>query len=382
MKTILIVEDDLAIARGLTDNLEHEGYRVVHEKDGLKGYERAKLEQPDLLILDVMLPTMDGFHICSRLKEEKFSAPIFMLTGLSQEESRLDGLRRGADDYIAKPFHLQELLFRVRNALKQQDLVSERAKRLETEFLRARKIQMASLPRTQPRMRGLDVYGRTVPAEQVGGDYYDYVRPGKQKLGIVVADVSGKGMPAAMYVQKIQGIVQSNAGDATDPAYILRALQQHMSDSMESSSFITAVVGLFDVETRSLQVAQAGHLPLLHIRDKKIRLLKPQGLWIGKTSAGKFEKNLRVLKVEIRSGDAILFYSDGLVEAKNRAGTEFGIRRVRSLATGKHATAMTLVDHYFKAVREFSGNEVQSDDITIVAIKVDFRHIHKKGVRR
>ena len=109
MKTILVVEDDLAISRGLDDNLSREGYRVLVEKDGLKGYECAKLEQPDLVILDVMLPSMDGFQICSLLKGENFGAPIFLLTGLSEAQSRLEGLRKGADDYIGKPFDIQEL---------------------------------------------------------------------------------------------------------------------------------------------------------------------------------------------------------------------------------------------------------------------------------
>jgi serine phosphatase RsbU (regulator of sigma subunit) len=377
VKTILIVEDDLAIVRGLRDNLEFEGYRVSSETDGLKGYERAKLDQPDLVILDVMLPTMDGFQICSHLKREGFGAPVFLLTGLTQEGSRLEGLWKGADDYIAKPFNLQELLLRIRNALNQQEALKGRAKLLEDELLRARKIQMASLPRKHPHFPGLDVAGKTTPATQVGGDYFDYLKPGKDKLGIIVADVSGKGMPAAMYVQKMQGIVRSNAKKMQDPSQTLRALQEHLCDSMESSSFVTAVTALFDTKAGTLHIAQAGHMPVLHCRKNKTRLLKPPGIWIGKTSADVFEKSLRVESISLLPGDTIVFYSDGLVEAKDARGKEFGLTRLRKcLGAMRPGKASDVVERCFKEVRKFTGNQSQSDDITVVAVRIVARHPH------
>lgn len=371
MKTILVVEDDLGIARGLCDNLECEGYRALRENDGLKGYERARLERPDLVILDVMLPTMDGFQICTSLKREGFSAPIFLLTGLTEEHSRLKGLRHGADDYIDKPFNLQELLLRIRNVLRQREVVDDEVKQLQDEFFRARKIQMASLPRRHPRFQCLDVYGKTIPATQVGGDYFDYLNLGKRRLGIIVADVSGKGMPAAMHVQKIQGIVQSNAKTISGSAQMLRVLQEHMSGSMESSSFITAVVALFDLDAGTMEVAQAGHLPVLLIQKNKIRQLKPPGIWIGKTATPMFEKSLRVETVNLHRGDLILFFSDGLVEARNLQMTEFGLTRLKKMLAGMHfRRAAAVVERCLEEVKKFSGTESQSDDITVVAVKI------------
>jgi phosphoserine phosphatase RsbU/P len=381
VKTILVIEDNLAIARGLCDNLEMEGYRVLCEKDGMKGYECAKLKQPDLLILDVMLPSMDGFQICSRLKKEGFGAPIFLLTGLTQEHSRLQGLRLGADDYIDKPFSIQELLLRVRNSLNQSDTVRERAKTLEDEFFKARRIQTASLPRKQPRMAGLEVFGKTIPATEVGGDYFDYLKLDRRRLGVIVADVSGKGMPAAMYVQKMQGIVQSSRKRMTGATDILAELQEQLSESMEMNSFITAVVALFDLDARTLQISQAGHLPVLFVRGRTVRLLKSPGMWIGKSSTQTFLKHLCSESIETRVGDCFVFYSDGVVEARNRKGREFGLRRLREFVRGSRASARGLVDRCFSEVKEFSENHAQADDITIVAVKVVNHHV-KKGNRR
>jgi len=374
MKTILVVEDDLAIARGLRDNLEWEGYHVLLEKDGRRGYERANDEKPDLLILDVMLPSMDGFQICSLLKKEGFSAPIFLLTGLTQEQSRLEGLRRGADDYIGKPFSIQELVLRVRNALKQEDSARGRARRFESEFLKARKIQMASLPRKQPHVAGLEVYGKTIPAMEVGGDYFDYLRPGKTRLGIIVADVSGKGMPAAMYVQRMQGIVQSSQKHMSGAQDILTELQDQLHTSMDTTSFITAVVALFDLERHTLQISQAGHLPVLMVRKGSIRLLKPPGIWIGRSSTELFQKQLRSQNIEIKRGDRFLFYSDGIVEATDPGGKEFGLTRLKKLVAGCRTGSRRLVDQCLGEVKKFSESQAQSDDITIVAVKVANHH--------
>ncbi len=379
MKTILVVEDEVSIARGLCDNLETEGYRALCENDGRKGYERAKLEQPDLVILDVMLPTMDGFTICTKLKEEGFGAPIFLLTGLTAEHSKLQGLQNGADDYIEKPFNLRELLLRVRNVLKQRETFDDKVKMLQDELLQARKIQMASLPRRQPRLPSLDVFGKTVPASQVGGDYFDYLRLGKGRFGVIVADVSGKGLPAAMHVQKIQGIVQSNAGSVADAAELLKRLQEHMGPSLEPTSFVTAVVAFFDPDNSVMELAQAGHLPALFIRKKKVRQLRPRGIWIGRTSASAFEENLRVQKVNLERGDTVVFYSDGLTEARNQRGKEFGIRGLtRCVAGVDRSSAASVVCGCLERVTRFSGEEVQLDDMTIVAVRMTSPHESKR----
>lgn len=382
MHSILVVEDDVAIARGLRDTLTREGYRVLVENDGMKGYQRARKDQPDLVVLDVMLPTMDGFKVCSLLKQEGFGAPVFLLTGLTQERSRLEGLGRGADDYIGKPFNIRELVLRIQNTLKQRDALKEKTRQMEDELLKARQIQMKSLPRVQPRVPGLDIYGRTVPAVQVGGDYFDFLKIDRKRIGIIVADVSGKGMPAAMYVQKMQGIVQSTRKRVRTAPDILTALQEHMHESMDTTSFITAVVALFDLDAGTIELAEAGHLPVLFVRNGKVRLLKPPGIWIGKTSSGIFEKSLRMERITIRTGDLFVFYSDGIIEARNARGQEFGLLRLRKVVSAPALRSRRVVERCFKEVTRFSASEAQSDDITMVAVRIASHHHRKKDNAR
>ncbi|MGB2869296.1 MAG: SpoIIE family protein phosphatase [Bacteroidota bacterium] len=370
MKNILIVEDDKAILRGLRENFRREGYRVLVESDGSRGYATARSEQPNLVILDVMLPSMTGFEICSKLKGEGFGSPIFLLTGLSQEQSKLEGLSYGADDYISKPFSIRELTLRVRNALKQHEQVQARSKTLEEEFQKARKIQLSSLPKGSLKVRGLNLFGRTLPATQVGGDYFDYFRIGKGKIGVVVADVSGKGMPAALYVQKMQGIVQSSKKSVRSAAEILITLQEHLHSTMEAGSFVTAVAAVFDIEHWTAEIAQAGHLPVLLKRKKKIRMVKPPGVWIGKSSQELFIKGLQLETVKLERGDTFLFYTDGVLEARGKKGREYGLSRLMKVLRQGKGTAKEITNRCFEEVGDFSGDCVQADDITVLSVVV------------
>lgn len=135
-KKILVIEDDPAILIGLETALKLQDYEVIKESDGIEGLESALKENPDLVILDIMLPNMNGFQICTELKNRDCTFPIFMLTSMDNPEDKLDGLSRGADDYICKPFNMQELLLKIRNALKRTSLINDRAKKFEEDLIK------------------------------------------------------------------------------------------------------------------------------------------------------------------------------------------------------------------------------------------------------
>ncbi|MBU2507157.1 MAG: response regulator [Bacteroidetes bacterium] len=144
MKKILIIEDDPAISMGLEAALTFENYEVIKENDGLKGYESALQKNPDLVLLDVILPSMNGFQICSKLKNEGCIFPIFMLTSMDKSEHKLNGLSRGADDYIPKPFNMQELLLKIRNVLNRTSILNDRAAKLEEDLKKIKEKVQAS----------------------------------------------------------------------------------------------------------------------------------------------------------------------------------------------------------------------------------------------
>lgn len=369
-KTILFVEDDKAILKGLEDNFSREGYRVLTERDGKKGLSTALKKQPDLVVLDVMLPTMDGFQICAELKKRGFAHPIFMLTGMANEKSRVEGLQYGADDYIQKPFSIQELLLRVKNALSRTEQVLGKAKGMDEELRKAREIQVASLPKASPAMKGIDIFGTMIPATHVGGDYFDYLPLDGGNLAIIVADVSGKGMPAALHVQKMQGIAQSSKSVIKSPTDLLTQLEEHLGATMDAMSFVTAVAAVIDIRARTLTIANAGHPPVLHVRGKKVEEIKPEGLWIGSLSKPQFRATLEALEVPMKKGDRFVFFTDGVIESMNERGEEFGMDRFKKLLLRSSGSSRQLSEAIRRQLERFAGESDQHDDITIVTLHI------------
>jgi serine phosphatase RsbU (regulator of sigma subunit) len=369
MKTILVVEDDPAVQRGIRENLERERFRVLVERDGMLALNRARREPFDLLILDVMLPSMSGFDVCARLKEEGFSAPIFMLTGLTDEVSKLRGLGLGADDYLSKPFSVQELLLRVRNSLDRGDRSLGKVKALQQEFRKAREIQRNALPTGPPKVKGLDVFGTMIPATEVGGDYFDYLSLGSDHFAVVVADVSGKGMPAALHVHKMQGVVQASRTGISGATDLLLQLQEHLGSTLEDASFVTAVAAVFDVKGKSVEIASAGHPPVFYKRGSRLYEVPAEGMIIGQAMGSLFSELLKPARVSLEPGDMFFFYSDGIPEAMNSRQKEFGFDRFKRVLSETQGTSLSAVRHCLRNIRTFAGNAPQSDDITLVAAK-------------
>jgi len=370
VKTILLVEDDPAVQRGIRENLERERFKVLVEQDGKKGLHRARREMPDLLILDVMLPSMTGFDICARLKKEGFPSPVFILTALGDEDSTLRGLGLGADDYLSKPFSVRELLLRVRNLFERTERTLGKAQAYEDELQKARKIQQNSLPQKPPQCDGLDIWGMTIPATHVGGDYYDFVQLGSGRLCVIVADVCGKGMPAALYVQKMQGVVQASAGAARSASELMVKLQEHVGATMGEASFVTATAAAFDISEHKVEVASAGHPPVILKRTNSLETIDSSGMWIGQVLNYSFADMLKTVTFEFRKGDMLFFYTDGVTESMNARQEEFGMKRLRQALGSGQGGCQDLINRCLMKVRQFSASEPQADDITMVVVEI------------
>ncbi len=369
MKTILLVEDDPAVQRGIRENLEREHFKVLVERDGKKGLLCARREHPDLVILDVMLPSMTGFEICSRLKGEGFASPIFMLTGLADEHSKLEGLGLGADDYLAKPFSIRELLLRVKNLFERTERTLGSAKAYKEELEKARVIQRNSLPSKPPRIPHLDIGGVMIPATHVGGDYFDYLQLDSGRLCVIVADVSGKGMPAALYVQKMQGVLHASRSSIAGAADVLLHLQRHIGSTMDDASFITATAAVVDLEKNHVEIASAGHPPVLLKRKKNIERIDASGMFVGPVFDHLFEQQMQTATVEWKKGDLLLFYSDGVTECMNAQQEEFGEERLREFLASAQGGGKKTVEGCCRVLQKFSEAEPQADDITVVAVE-------------
>ena len=236
----------------------------------------------------------------------------------------------------------------------------------------ARHVQQTLLPHHQPSLKNFDIAGICLPAREVGGDYFDYIINEGSKIGIVVGDVSGKGVPAAIYMTLTKGIIQSSVSRVTSPQQSLVKLNNFLYNIMDRNSFVTMAYAVLDDKDRSIRIARAGHLPLIyyHSRQKEILLLRPSGIGLGLATQQVFKKNLETVTIHLSPGDWFIFYTDGITEARNKEQLEFGEEQLTScIKDNLQLTAQEMIDTICARVQEFSRDNEQHDDMTMVLIK-------------
>jgi phosphoserine phosphatase RsbU/P len=243
-------------------------------------------------------------------------------------------------------------------------------KRIEEELALARKIQQGLLPTEHPPVKGLDISGVSIPALTVGGDYFDYIPLGANKLLVVVGDVSGKGMSAALYMSKIQGMIQIIAPMYHDPKEILIQVNRRIYESLERRSFITMILALFDMETKEVRICRAGHNKALIGVNGTLEYLKGGGIGLGLERGPVFEQELEEVRRPLNSNSIFVFYSDGLTEAMNEGLSQFGEEAVFEIVRQKRSLgAQDLQRTILKSVENFRGGAEQNDDLTVVVVK-------------
>jgi sigma-B regulation protein RsbU (phosphoserine phosphatase) len=262
-----------------------------------------------------------------------------------------------------------------------QDLLAQREekRRLEEELRIAREIQMSLLPRGALRLPGLSVTGLCVPAREVGGDYYDFFRLGERRLGILIADVAGKGTSAALYMAELKGLVLSLSTTCESPRQLLVEVNRIISDNIDTRSFITMTYAVVDLDAGTVTFARAGHTPLVHLpgrgRPRRARVLAPDGIVVGlriEAVARRFGELLVESVLPLGPGDVFVLYTDGLTEAMNADGELFGDQRLLALVEEHgHETPEVLRERILREVEAFVGDAEPHDDLTVVIVKVD-----------
>ena len=242
--------------------------------------------------------------------------------------------------------------------------------KIEEELVLARNIQQGLLPKSNPLVEGLDIAGVSIPALTVGGDYFDYIELGPKKLLVVVGDVSGKGMSAALYMSKIQGMIQVIAPMYQHPKDMLIQVNRRIYDGLERKSFITMILALFDLERSEVLICRAGHNKALIGVNGKLEYLRGGGIGLGLERGPIFENELEELKHPLNKNGIFVFYSDGLTEAMNERDLQFGEETVFDIVKSKrHLTAQELQRTILTSVEEFRGAAEQNDDLTLVVVK-------------
>jgi serine phosphatase RsbU (regulator of sigma subunit) len=251
-------------------------------------------------------------------------------------------------------------------------------KRLDEELRIARQIQMSLLPRGPLDVPGLGVTALCVPAREVGGDYYDFFRLPDDRLGVLIADVSGKGTSAALYMAELKGLVLALSQTHESPRELLIEVNRIISDNLDSRSFITMTYGVIDTRAGIMTYCRAGHTPLIYRPadpEAEAQVLTPSGLVVGLRIPGAAEKFSDLLdeqRIDLSVGDVITLYTDGITEAMNGEGDLFGDARLsRIIEEHGHLSCGELRERILREIESFVGGADQHDDMTMILVKVE-----------
>ena len=243
--------------------------------------------------------------------------------------------------------------------------------RFQQEIMVAQRMQKRLLPQKIPVYASLDVAAVSEPSLEVGGDYYDFISLSSDRLGIVVGDVSGKGVSAAFYMAEVKGIFQALSRVAASPRDLLLRANQALVDSLERNAFISLLYAIFDSSKSTVTLARAGHCPMIHISADTSRMVRPTGLGLGLTHDKIFEDSTQETTISLRNGDICIFYTDGLSESRNSEGEEFGYDRIVDVALhSRKESAETIKNSILQEVRNYTGNSSYADDMTLVVVKI------------
>jgi sigma-B regulation protein RsbU (phosphoserine phosphatase) len=252
--------------------------------------------------------------------------------------------------------------------------------RMEQEMLAARDIQQKLLPSGPLSVPGLSILAFCEPAREVAGDYYDFLHISDTKLGVLIADVSGKGLPAGLYMAQLKVLVQSLARTHTSPREFLKATNRVVADNIDSKSFITMSYAVIDLDKGEMCLARAGHCPLIRVPGnapaglRKAEILAPDGLVLGlKIDGGEmFDAMIQEVSVPLAAEDLIVFFTDGISETMNDAFDCYGEARLaKVLEQYAHLPFEQLRSFIFADLRSFAGTADQHDDMTMILVKVD-----------
>jgi sigma-B regulation protein RsbU (phosphoserine phosphatase) len=252
--------------------------------------------------------------------------------------------------------------------------VQREKQRLDDELRIAREIQRSLLPTRPPQVAGLDIADLCEPAREVGGDYYDFFAVGPRQLGVLIADVSGKGTSAALYMAELKGLMLALSHTERSPRRLLVDVNRRLVDQLDNRNFITMTYAVIDLEARTLTHARAGHTPLIVVSGGRSEVLAPEGMVLGLRLPGadsRFEELLEEHTRPIHAGDLIVLYTDGITEAMDAAGDFFGDAALADvLASQQGRDAAGVRERVVRDVKAFVGAAEPHDDMTLVVLRV------------
>jgi sigma-B regulation protein RsbU (phosphoserine phosphatase) len=392
--SILIVDDTPANLQVLAGMLKDRGYKVRPVPGGRLALLAARRDPPDLILLDINMPEMNGYEVCEHLKaDDKLKGiPVIFISALTEQLDKVKAFALGGVDYLTKPFQMEELHARVETHLNLRHLqveledtntrLAKANARMSHDLKAAAKIQETFLPREIPRIPGVDFAWIYQPCDELGGDGLNIIPLGGGQVGLYILDVSGHGVASALLSVTLSRLLsppsepssilirKEDVGDGFDitpPVEVAARLNRLFPFDSMTGQFATMVYGMLDTATGEFRYISAGHPGPVHLSSgTKPVILESQGFPIGLGNEAYEERSVR-----LRAGDRLYLYSDGVTEAQNLAGEQFGdARLLEMIGRGRSKPLRDGVAMLLGEVMQWHGSERPQDDISILAIEV------------
>jgi phosphoserine phosphatase RsbU/P len=377
--SILVVDDTPANLQVLAAMLKDRGYKVRPVPGGKLALLAAQRDPPDLILLDINMPEMNGYEVCEHLKaDDKLKGiPVIFISALTEQLDKVKAFAIGGVDYITKPFQMEELHARVETHLKLRRLQIEleeysrhlelARERLKLDLELARVVQRGFLPLRLPEVPGYEFFAYYESAFEIGGDYYDFIPLPGQRVAVLLGDVAGKGVAAALLMAKLSADARFCILTEPEPAAAVAKLNSLMTQSGIADRFVTLVAAILDPGSHTVTLVNAGHpSPLLYHRATlsadEATSNEVAGFPIGVLDGFEYAS----CQVGLEPGDCLLAFTDGVTEAMDVNDVELQTKGVYAAVQGETYSPRALGERVVQAVKQFAAGRSQHDDIALV----------------
>ena len=368
---VLIADDQQPVLFALQMLLKNSGFSTetaTHPSVVLKALET---ESYDAVLMDLnytrdTIGGAEGLELVSKIRSMDKLLPVVVMTSWSTVELAVDAMRRGASDFVQKPWENRDLVMKLECQVSRAQEQRQAQRQREAELQDAREIQDNLLPKSLPEIPKFEIAAASRPLRVVGGDYYNVARIDDHRTSICIADVAGKGMPAALLMSSLQATLQSLSAQDLEPGEMCRRLNRILCSLTPVGKFISLFYGVLDSAERRLTYCNAGHNPPLLIRREGASVeLGADGAVLGQFPEWQYSQS----QVELRSGDRLLLFTDGLVEATDARDDEFGEQNlIRSASENPEWSAQELLKILMDAASQHCGQSFQ-DDASLIVLK-------------
>ena len=377
---ILVVDDEPDLEHLMTQRLRRDvragRYQLAFAHNGVEAL--AMLEQDrdiDMVLSDINMPEMDGLALLDQIPKVDPNIRAVIVSAYGDMQNIRTAMNRGAFDFVTKPIDFNDLRITIDKTLKHLQVLRDalhtrdQLVALQNELDVASKMQQSILPTTFPKLPNCEIFGNMEAAREVGGDFFDLIALEHGRIGLAIADVSGKGVPAALFMMSSRTLLKGSAiaVTGTKPGEALQEVNGLLEDDNDSMMFVTLFYAIFDPATGEFTYANGGHNPplIVHADGSSTPLETTDGVALGVMPGIEYAQST----VTLEMGDAIVMYTDGVSEAMNGEEEEFGMERLEQVFRQlPPADATTATQAVFDAVREFAGDTPQSDDITCLTL--------------